>query len=119
MRTALWANSLLTGKNTGNFMHFVCAFLKPVAVGASFCSAYALGANARLEIKQGIFRDVSGNLIRLSGNSCGRIREFLRRAFWPLRSAADERRLREWNGGLPNGSAKPGICFHQLDRGTR
>ena len=76
-----------TGKNTGNFMHFVCAFLKPVAVGASFCSAYALGANARLEIKQGIFRDVSGNLIRLSGNSCGRIREFLRRAFWPLHSS--------------------------------
>jgi len=54
-------NSLLTGKNTGNFMNFAGPFRPLVALNASFCATSTARTNFLPWIEQGIIRGLSGN----------------------------------------------------------
>jgi hypothetical protein len=54
-------NSLLTGKNTGNFVNSIGSFRPLAAVNASICVTSAARAKSWLGIEQGIIRGLSGN----------------------------------------------------------
>jgi hypothetical protein len=60
-RTLLRLNSLLTGKNTGNFVNSIGSFRPLAAVNASICVTSAARAKSWLGIEQGIIRGLSGN----------------------------------------------------------
>src|ERR1017187_10227517 len=67
-RTPLRQNSLLTGKNTGNFTIFGRHTVAVIAITGSLCETS--GANSRSEprTEQGIFSDLSGNSLASTGS---------------------------------------------------
>jgi len=62
VRTLLRENSLLTGKNTGNFTNSAGSFWLLAVVNASFSIVSGPKRQLRPQIEQGIIRGIAGNL---------------------------------------------------------